>query len=39
MTVVANKPLFDGPEWNFELIGRTYDAIEEIGVGEMGLSL
>ncbi|MDX2158045.1 MAG: SpoVR family protein [Hyphomicrobiaceae bacterium] len=39
MTMIANKPLFDGPDWNFELIGRTYDAIEEIGVGEMGLSL
>jgi spore cortex formation protein SpoVR/YcgB (stage V sporulation) len=39
MTAVPNKPLFDGPEWDFELIGRTYDAIEEIGVGEMGLSL
>ncbi|MEZ5854234.1 MAG: SpoVR family protein [Hyphomicrobiaceae bacterium] len=39
MTVVANKPLFDGPEWNFELIGKTYDAIEEIGVGEMGLDI
>ncbi len=39
MTALPNKPLFDGPEWDFELIGRTYDAIEEIGVGEMGLSL
>jgi len=35
----ANKPLFDGPEWNFELIGQTYHAIEEIGVGEMGLDI
>jgi len=39
MVALANKPLFDGPEWNFDLIGRTYDAIEEIGVGEMGLNL
>jgi spore cortex formation protein SpoVR/YcgB (stage V sporulation) len=39
MVALVNKPLFDGPEWNFELIGKTYDAIEEIGVGEMGLSL
>ncbi|MEZ5850158.1 MAG: SpoVR family protein [Hyphomicrobiaceae bacterium] len=39
MTMRANKPLFDGPEWNFELIQRTYDAIEEIGVGEMGLDI
>ena len=36
---ILNKPLFDGPEWNFELIGRTYEAIEEIGVGEMGLDI
>jgi spore cortex formation protein SpoVR/YcgB (stage V sporulation) len=35
----ANTPLFDGPEWNFELIGRTYHAIEDIGVGEMGLDI
>ena len=35
----ANKPLFDGPEWNFELIGQTYHAIEDIGVGEMGLDI
>ncbi|MFV0299010.1 MAG: SpoVR family protein, partial [Hyphomicrobiaceae bacterium] len=35
----ANTPLFDGPEWNFELVSRTYDAIEEIGVGEMGLNI
>ncbi len=35
----ANKPLFDGPEWNFELIGKTYHAIEDIGVGEMGLNI
>jgi spore cortex formation protein SpoVR/YcgB (stage V sporulation) len=39
MVALVNKPLFDGPEWNFELIGQTYDAIEEIGVGEMGLSI
>jgi spore cortex formation protein SpoVR/YcgB (stage V sporulation) len=36
---IASKPLFDGPEWNFDLIGRTYEAIEEICVGEMGLDL
>ena len=39
MAVVANQPLFDGPEWNFETIGRTYDAIAEIGLGEMGLDI
>lgn len=35
----ATKPLFNGPEWNFELIGTTYHAIEDIGVGEMGLNI
>ena len=38
-TRANNKPLFTGSEWNFELIGKTYDAIEEIGVGEMGLDI
>ncbi len=33
------KPLFTGSEWNFELIGQTYHAIEDIGVGEMGLDI
>ena len=35
----ANKPLFEGHEWSFDLLKRAYDAIEEIGVGEMGLNL
>jgi len=39
MSIRANKPLFTGPEWNFDLIARTYEAIEEIGVGEMGLDI
>ncbi len=39
MTIVANKPLFTGAEWNFELINKTYDAIRDIGVGEMGLDI
>ncbi len=29
--------LFDTGEWNFDTLRRTYDAIEEIAVGEMGL--
>ncbi len=29
--------LFDSGEWNFDTLKRTYDAIEEIAVGEMGL--
>ena len=31
--------LFDGAEWDFDLIQKVYDAIEEIGVGEMGLDI
>ena len=29
--------LFDNGEWDFDTLKRTYDAIEEIAVGEMGL--
>jgi stage V sporulation protein R len=35
----AVRPLFDGHEWTFDLLKTAYDAIEEIGVGEMGLNL
>ncbi len=38
-TVLTRKPLFEGAEWNFELLKKAYDAIEEIGVGEMGLNI
>lgn len=31
--------LYDGAEWNFELVNKTYEAIHEIGVGEMGLDI
>ena len=30
--------LFETGEWNFDTLKRTYDAIEEIAVGEMGLN-
>ena len=33
------QPLFDGPEWTFDLLKKAYDAIEKIGVGELGLNL
>ena len=40
MTGLPNRaPLFDSAEWNFDLIKKGYDAIEEIGVGEMGLNI
>ena len=29
--------LYQGPDWDFDLIRRVHDAIGEIGVGEMGL--
>jgi stage V sporulation protein R len=29
--------LFETGEWNFDTLKRTYDAIEQIAVGEMGL--
>ncbi len=35
----ASQPLFEGAEWNFDLIKKAYDAIEEIGVGELGLDI
>ena len=34
---VAAKPLFDGREWTFDTLSRTYDAIEEIAVNDLGL--
>lgn len=36
---VSRQPLFEGAEWTFDLLKKAYDAIEEIGVGEMGLDL
>ena len=37
--VLERKPLFEGPEWDFEKIRRIHDAIEEIAVGELGLDI
>jgi len=38
MTVSLTKRLlFEGPEWNFDTIKRTYDAIEEIAKDDLGL--
>ena len=33
------RPLFDGPEWTFELIQKVHDAMGEIAVGELGLDI
>jgi stage V sporulation protein R len=29
--------LYQGPDWNFEMLGRIFEAVREIGEGEMGL--
>ena len=36
---IRSKLLFEGADWDFDTLRRTYDAIEEIGVGELGLDL
>jgi len=39
MSTNARRPLFTGAEWDFAMVKETYDAIHEIGVGEMGLEI
>ena len=38
-SVRAQNPLFEGSDWTFDLLKKAYDAIEEIGAGEMGYDL
>ena len=33
------RPLFDGPEWTFELIRKVHDTMGEIAIGELGLDI
>lgn len=33
------EPLWTDSEWTFDRLNRTYDAIEKIGVGEMGMNI
>jgi stage V sporulation protein R len=33
------RPLFDGPEWTFELIRKVHDVMGEIALGELGLDI
>lgn len=33
------KPLYEGAEWNFDLLKRVYDAVHEVGVGELKLDI
>lgn len=35
----TGTPLFDGPEWDFDLVQKVYDACGEIGLGELGLDI
>lgn len=35
----TSKPLFEGSDWTFDQVKKVYDAVEEIGVGEMGLDI
>ncbi|MFW8635565.1 SpoVR family protein [Cribrihabitans pelagius] len=35
----ARKPLFDGPEWTFELMEKARDAIEQIALEDLGLEV
>jgi spore cortex formation protein SpoVR/YcgB (stage V sporulation) len=39
MIGMANAPLFEGGDWNFDLLRRIYDAIEQIGLKEMKLDI
>jgi len=33
------KPLYEGAEWNFETLNTVYNAVEQIGIGELGLDI
>ena len=33
-----SKLLFTGPDWNFETLGRVFEAVREIGEGELGIN-
>ena len=33
------RPLFDGPEWTFELIQKVSDTMGDIALGELGLDI
>ena len=33
------RPLFDGSDWKFDTLDRTYDAIAEIALGDLGLDI
>jgi len=33
------RPLFEGSEWNFDLIRKTYETMGEVALGELGLDI
>jgi spore cortex formation protein SpoVR/YcgB (stage V sporulation) len=35
----GGRPLFEGSDWDFETLDRTYDAIEEIALEDLGLDV
>lgn len=37
--VASGTLLFDGPDWNFDTLKRTYDAIETVALEDLGLNL
>src|SRR5262249_53464626 len=37
--VNERKPLFEGPNWDFQTIQRLHEAVEEIALGELGLDV
>jgi len=37
--VKRKRPLFEGADWNFDTMRRTYDAIERVAVEDLGLDL
>ena len=39
MTKHSAKPLFEGPNWSFDLLKGIYDAVQEVAIGEIGLDV
>src|SRR5262249_54105419 len=37
--VLERKPLFEGPEWDFDKIRRVHDAVQEIALRDLGLDI
>lgn len=37
--MTKQQPLYDGPEWDFDLLRRVHDSIETVAIGELGLDV